>query len=126
MRTASGGDGPDIIYESVGGEVTRASLEVLAPLGEIVVYGALNIQDFDIGVPELKGLIFKNQSLTGFALAPLLTEERLRTDLAELFSLAIGGELKVIVGGVYSLEDAAEAHRALTERRTSGKLVLVP
>ena len=125
-RAASGGRGPDVIYESVGGAVTKASLEALAPLGQLVIYGGLNIQSFQLGVPELLGLIFKNQSVTGFALAPLLTPQSLKADLAELFDLAARGQLKVTIGGAYPLEQAAEAHRALEERRTTGKVVLVP
>lgn len=125
-REASGGSGPDIVYESVGGTVTKASLEVLAPQGELVIYGALNIQGFDFGVAELLPLIFKNQSVTGFALAPLLTPESLRAGLAELFELAVRGQLVVTIGGRYPLTRAADAHRALEGRRTSGKLVLVP
>ena len=125
-RAASGGRGPDVIYESVGGAVTKASLEALAPLGQLVIYGGLNIQSFQLGVPELLGLIFKNQSVTGFALAPLLTQQSLKADLAELFDLAARGQLKVTIGGAYPLEQAADAHRALEERRTTGKIVLVP
>jgi NADPH2:quinone reductase len=126
VRSASGGRGPDIIYESVGGEVTRACLDALATQGELVIYGALNIQDFHLGVPELIGIIFKNQSLTGFALSPLLTRESLKAGLAELFDLAVGGEIKVTIGGTYPLERAADAHRALEGRGTTGKLVLIP
>jgi len=126
VRWATDGAGPDIVYESVGGPVTHASLEVLAPGGELVIYGALNIQSFDLGVPELLRLIFKNQSLTGFAVMPLLTAETLRASLRELFDLATRGELQVTVGGTYPLERAADAHRALEERGTIGKLVLVP
>lgn len=44
---------------------------MLAPLGQLVIYGALNIQDFQLGVPELLGLILRNQSVTGFAFALL-------------------------------------------------------
>lgn len=106
--------------------MTAASLAALAPLGQLVVYGAHNIQSFPIGVPEPLGLIFKNQSLTGFALAPLLTQESLKEGLAELFDLAVRGELKVTVGGSYPLGCTADAHRALESRRTTGKLVLVP
>jgi NADPH2:quinone reductase len=105
--------------------VTKASLVALAPLGELVVYGALNIQEFQIGVPELLGLIFKNQSVTGFALAPLLTQNSAKAALVELFELAAQGRLKVTIGGTYPLHRAAEAHRALEERRTTGKLVLM-
>lgn len=125
-RAASGGAGPDIIYESTGGDVTLQSLAILAPGGELVVYGALNIQRFQFGAPELVGLIFKNQSLTGFALPTLLTADRLKAGLAELFELAARGELKVRIGGTYPLEAAAEAHRALEGRGTTGKLVLAP
>jgi len=120
------GGGPDIIYESVGGAVTKACLDALAPLGELVIYGALNIQDFHLGVKELGGLIFKNQSVMGFALVPLLTPKNLKTDLTELFDLAVRGQLKVRIGGTYPLECATGAHRVLEEQHTTGKVVLVP
>lgn len=125
-RAVIGREGPDIIYESAGGAVTMASLEALAPLGELVIYGALNIQRFQLGVPDLLGLIFKNQSVTGFALAPLLTAENLKAGLAELFDLALGGQLKVAISGTFPLERTDEAHRALEGRSTIGKVVLVP
>jgi len=124
VRAVTGGAGADIIYESAGGEVTTASLEALAPLGEIVIYGALNIQSFALGVPELLRLIFGNQSVTGFALAPLLTAEGLRSGLTELFELAVNGRLQVRIGGRFALDRVADAHRALEGRRTTGKIVL--
>jgi NADPH2:quinone reductase len=124
LRLFTGGSGPDIIYESVGDAVTMDSLEALAPLGRIIIYGALNIQKFQIGVPELVRLIFKNQSLTGFAFTPLLTPESLKAGLAELFDLAAGGKIKVTIGGSYPLDRVTEAHEALESRRTTGKIVL--
>jgi NADPH2:quinone reductase len=124
LRRVTAGNGPDIVYESVGHEVTTASLAALAPLGQIVIYGALNIQNFQLGVPELLSLIFKNQSLTGFALAPLLSPEGLRAGLGELFDLVTRGELVVTIGGRYPLAEASEAHRALEGRGTTGKLIL--
>jgi NADPH2:quinone reductase len=126
LRRVTDGNGPDIIYESVGGEVTGASLAALAPLGQIVIYGALNIQSFQLGVPELLGLIFKNQSLTGFAFQPLLTPESLRSGLAELFELVASGDLVVTIGGKYGLAEASKAHTDLEGRGTRGKLVLIP
>jgi NADPH:quinone reductase len=125
-RALTDGRGPDIIYESVGGEVTMAGLQALAPMGRFVIYGALNIQRFHLGVPDLLGLIFRNQSVSGFALAPLLTAENLQAGLAELFDLAASGRLKVTIGESFPLEQAAEAHRALESRKTIGKVVLVP
>jgi NADPH2:quinone reductase len=115
---------PDLIYESVGGDVTPACLRSLAPGGQLVIYGALNIQRFALGVDELKGMIFKNQSLTGFLLAGHRTPDQLANELRELFDLAARGELTVTVGGTYPLERVADAHRALTARATTGKLVL--
>ena len=125
-RAASGGTGPDLIYEFAGGDVTRGCLATLAPGGKLVIYGALNIQGFDFGVPDLIGIIFKNQSLTGFALPSLLTPEGLKTGLAELFDLTVSGKLKVTIGATYPLHQAADAHSALEQRGTTGKLALVP
>lgn len=125
VRTATGGQGADIVYESVGGAVTMQALRALAPGGNLVIYGALNIQHFELGVPELLGLIFRNQSITGFATTPLLTPERVRTGLGHLFDLVGRGELRVTVGGTYPLARAADAHRAIEGRRTTGKIVLV-
>ena len=126
VKEATGGAGPDIIYELVGGDVTGACLDLLAPRGKLVIFGALNIQAFALGVPELKGMIFKNQSLRGFALLPLLTPQGLKADLAELFGLAVRGELKVVQGGSFPLDQAAAAHDALESRKTTGKVVLAP
>lgn len=126
LGEALGGAGPDIIYESVGGSITMDGLSTLAPLGQMVIYGALNIQQFALGVPDLLGLIFKNQSVTGFALVPLLTPGSMRPESTVLFETAARGDLRVMIGGVYPLAHAAEAHRALEGRRTMGKLILTP
>jgi len=123
VRDVTGGMGADIVYEFVGGALTRASLDALAPLGELV-FGALG--RFDLDATDLERMFTENQSLRGFALLPLLTPANLKTDLAELFEQAAGGELKILRGGSYPLGHAAEAHRAIEERRTTGKVVLIP
>ena len=123
VRDATGGAGADIVYELVGGAVTRASLDALAPRGELV-FGALG--RFDLDASDLEKMILRNQSLRGFALLPLLTPAVLKSSLTELFDLAASGELKVIQGGRYPLDQVAEAHRAIEGRRTTGKVVLVP
>lgn len=126
VRSLTGGTGPDVVLESVGGDVTAGALSILAPRGVMVVYGALNIQRFSLGVPELLQLIFKNQAVQGFALVTLLTPETLRQDLTTLFDLARAGHLRVQLGGRFPLADASAAHRALESRRSVGKLVLAP
>lgn len=124
VRRETDGHGVDIMYESSGGAVVREGLKALAPLGQMVIYGSLNILDFSLGVPDLLGLIFQNQTITGFATAPLLTPKSLQDALARLFGMAAAGDLTVTIGGVYPLEDAGEAHRALESRHTRGKIVL--
>jgi NADPH2:quinone reductase len=123
VREATGGLGADIVYDTVGGAVTKACLDALAPAGELV-FGALG--RFELTAAEVEGMLFRNQSLKGFALLPLLTPEGLRADLAELFGLAAAGALTVTVDGRYRLDQAADAHRALEDRRSIGKIVLVP
>jgi NADPH2:quinone reductase len=123
VRESTGGVGADIVYDAVGGALTRACLDALAPAGELV-FGALG--RFELTAAELEGMLFRNQSLKGFAMLPLLTPEGLRVDLAELFGLAAAGALAVTVGGRYCLDQAAEAHRVLEDRRSTGKVVLVP
>jgi NADPH2:quinone reductase len=125
LLTALGGQGPDVIFESTGDDITPRCLSLLAPQGKLVLYGALNIHSFTLGVPELLGMIFKNQSLTGFALVPLLTPESLPEALGELFALAAQSKLRAHIGGHYPIAQVAEAHRALESRETTGKLVLL-
>lgn len=123
LRSYTGGRGADIIYEMVGGEVAKACLDALAPCGELVLaaMGRLGLEQADVEV-----MLGRNQSLKGFSLLPLLSGEGLRRDLAELFDLAATGALTIVQGGRFPLHQAAEAHRALEERRASGKVVLVP
>jgi NADPH2:quinone reductase len=121
VREASGG--VDIIYDIVGGPMTVASLTALAPGGELV-FAALG--RYVIGAAELEAMILQNQSLRGFALLPLLSADGLRARLSDLFHLAASGELVVTKGGRFPLDQAAEAHRFLDERRSTGKVVLIP
>ncbi|MCF6111787.1 quinone oxidoreductase family protein [Mesorhizobium muleiense] len=123
VREAAGGAGVDIVYDIVGGSMTAASLQALAPGGELV-FAALG--RYAIGASDLEAVINRNQSLRGFALLPLLSTDGLRTSLSELFHLAGGGQLAVKQGGRYPLDQANEAHRLLEERRSTGKVVLIP
>ncbi|RYE02929.1 MAG: zinc-binding alcohol dehydrogenase family protein [Sphingomonadales bacterium] len=117
---------PTLIYESVGGEVFSRCFDVLAPKGVLVAYGSLNLQSFSLGIPELKRMVFGNQTFRGFAFGALLQPDSMRADLAQLFDTAAKGLLRTPIGARYPLADAAEAHRALAARDTVGKLVLVP
>ncbi|MET3576992.1 NADPH2:quinone reductase [Mesorhizobium robiniae] len=123
VREAAGGAGVDIVYDIVGGSMTAASLRALAPGGELV-FAALG--RYAIDASEMEAMILQNQSLRGFALLPLLSPDVLRASLSELFHLAASRQLAVTQGGRYPLDRAAEAHRSLEERRSTGKVVLIP
>lgn len=123
VRESAGGAGVDVVYDIVGGTMTAASLQALAPGGELV-FAALG--RYAIGAAELEAMITRNKSLRGFALLPLLSADGLRASLSELFHLAAGGQLAVTQGGRYPLDQANEAHRLLEERRSTGKVVLIP
>ncbi|KUM26380.1 NADPH:quinone oxidoreductase [Mesorhizobium loti] len=123
VREATGGIGVDIIYDTVGGAMTAAALPALAPGGELV-FAALG--RFALSVSELEATIGRNQSLRGFALLPLLSPAVLRSSLSELFDLAVSDRLRVAIGGCFPLDQAGEAHRLLEERRSTGKVVLLP
>ncbi|MBN8941899.1 MAG: zinc-binding dehydrogenase [Rhizobiales bacterium] len=123
LGEATGKAGLDIVYDFVGGALTSACLDELAPGGELV-FGALGRLDLDTA--RLETVFARNQSLRGFALLPLLTPTNLRPDLEELFTLAADGALQVVKGGGYPLGAVAEAHRAMESRATTGKVVLVP
>ncbi|WP_095090910.1 quinone oxidoreductase family protein [Mesorhizobium sophorae] len=117
------GQGADIIYDTVGGALTAALLQALAPGGELV-FAALG--RYTLAASDLEAMIGRNQSLRGFALLPLLSTDVLKASLSELFQLAASGRLQVAIGGRFPLDQAGEAHRLLDERRSTGKVVLIP
>jgi len=123
VRELTGGQGADIIYDTVGGALTALSLQALAPGGELV-FAALG--RYGLEPSDLEAMIGRNQSLRGFALLPLLSPQVLRASLSELFQLTASGRLRVAIGGRFPLDQAGEAHQLLEERRSTGKVVLMP
>src|ERR1700751_2759637 len=112
-------------YKNLGwiDQVTGVGLNALAPLGELV-FAALN--RCQLTARDLETMFNQNQSIRGFALLPLLDAVTLHDELSRLFDLARAGSLKVLIGGSYPLKQVAEAHRALENRLTTGKVVLIP
>jgi len=117
--------GVDVALEMLGGsESYKRTLACLAPLGRMVVFGAAT---GDVrGTIEPVGLMPKNLSVIGYYLTALLEQRHLcEGPLAELSRMALSGELRVIIGKTYRLEEAAAAHRDLAGRSSTGKLVLL-
>jgi NADPH2:quinone reductase len=123
LKGSTNGTGVDIIYDSVSGPLTGALLTALAPLGQLI-FAALN--RCQLATRDLENMFQQNQSIKRFALLPLLNPATLKEELSGLFNLAERGNLKVVIGGRYPIEAAPEAHRALENRLTTGKVVLMP
>jgi NADPH2:quinone reductase len=114
----------DVVFEMSGGEVFDASYRALAPFGRIVAYGIATNEANHLSTGSL---LRHSRAVVGFYLFHCLRRPAMFTDaLSELFARAGRGELKAVVGGTYPLEQAAQAHIDLRERRTTGKLLLDP
>jgi NADPH2:quinone reductase len=124
LLEANGGQPVDVVFEMSGGEVFDASYRALAPFGRIVTYGIATNQPNEVSTGSL---LRHSRSVVGFYLFHCLSRPGMFAEaLAELFARAARGELKVIVGNTYPLEQAAQAQIDLRERRTTGKLLLDP
>ena len=122
VKQATDGRGADVILEMVGGEVAQQSLQCLAPFGRMAVFGAASGE-----VTQFSGvqLMYKNQAIIGYWLTAWLSRtDRIAAAITDLMRYLAEGKLQIIVGQTYPLAQAAEAHRAIAERRTTGKVVL--
>jgi NADPH:quinone reductase len=116
---------PDVVIDPVGGAVCTASVTTLKPLGTIVGVGYAGGWWEDLN-PSL--LVGRNVGVQGFYLARLLSRrpEVVREAAEELLQLWQEGAVRPIVGAEFPLEQAADAHRLIDDRRHVGKVVLVP
>lgn len=121
---ANGGRPVDVVFDMAGGEAFERSYAALAHFGRIVVCGISTQQPNQV---TSGSLLRHSRAVVGFYLFHCLERPGMFGEaLTDLFARAARGGLRVVVGGTYSLEDAAHAHIDLRERRTSGKLLLVP
>jgi len=124
-RRLTGGRGVDIVYDSVGKTTFEKSLASLAPRGMLALYGQSSgpVGPFDPQVLNSKGSLFLTRPSLGHYVA---TRDDLVARAAEVLSWAASGALDVRIGATFPLRDAAEAHRALEGRTTTGKVLLLP
>jgi NADPH2:quinone reductase len=125
VREITGGAGVPVVYDSVGKATFEGSLDALAPLGLMVSFGNASgaVPPFDIGVLARKGSLFLTRPSVFTYIA---RREDLERAAAEVFEIVASGKVKVEIGREWPLAEAAEAHRALAARETTGSLVLVP
>jgi NADPH2:quinone reductase len=118
------GAGVDVILDGVGGDVRRSNLELLAPLGRLVVFGNPGAEA-DVQI-STNNLWYQTKSVVGYSIGTLATKrpDLLRAHSLEMLDLVAQGVVRIDVTDVHDLRDAADAHRRLQERATRGKTVL--
>ena len=120
---ANGGKRPQVVLEMTGGKVFRESLKALGPFGRLVVYGQASHEPSTFEAALLQQ---RSRTIVGFWLMDAVAHGLVDEPLRELLALVAGRELRTVVGGVYPLAAAAQAHRDLEARRTTGKQLLDP
>lgn len=124
VHESTGGIGVDVALEMAGGDIFRKTLDCLAPFGRLVIYGVASGEQARL-YPST--LMAENKSVIGFFLPGIMKREELyRSSLMELLTFVGEDKLKLTLGGVFPLTNAAEVHRLLQARQTKGKLVLIP
>ncbi|WP_435334638.1 quinone oxidoreductase family protein [Haloarchaeobius sp. TZWWS8] len=119
------GEGVDLALDGVGGDVFADSFRATKEFGRVVPYGAASGEP---GTIEATDVFFRNQSVVGYHLGNAM-QTRPQQVLQAVPDLTEGlesGELEVIVGERFALEDAADAHEFIEDRKSSGKVVLEP
>jgi NADPH2:quinone reductase len=121
----TGGQGVDVVYDSVGKATFDASLDCLRPRGYMVLFGASSgaVPPFDPQILNRKGSLYLTRPTLGSYTA---TRDEMVGRVNDLFAWIKAGELTVRIAHEYPLKDAADAQRALESRRTAGKILLVP
>ena len=123
VREITDGAGRPVVYDSVGKDTFMASLDCLRPRGLLVSFGQSSgaIPPFDPTVLAKKGSLY----LTRPTLATYTAvREELDAAAAELFDVVLSGAVEIEVNQTYPLEAAADAHRDLESRKTTGSTVL--
>ena len=125
VRELTDGAGVPVVYDAVGRDTFAGSLDCLRPRGMLVSFGQSSgkIDPFDVGILSAKGSLYVTRPT-------LMTYTASRADLEAsaqaLFDVVAGGAVRVTVNQTFPLAEAADAHRALESRRTTGSTILVP
>lgn len=125
VRELTDGKGVPVVYDSVGLSTYERSLDCLAPRGMLVTFGQSsgNIPSLDLGILSQKGSLYVTRPT-------LMTYTAAREDLLasakELFDVVQSGAVRIEIKQTFALRDAADAHRALEGRQTTGSTVLLP
>ena len=113
------------VYDSVGKTTFDKSLEVLRPRGTLVLFGASSgaVPPFDLIKLSLLGSLYITRPTLKDYIA---TRADLESRAGDVFNAVAAGTLKLRIEHTYPLAEAAQAHRDLESRKTTGKLILIP
>lgn len=125
VKEITGGKLCDVVYDSIGKDTFPSSLDCLKPLGLFVTFGNASgpIEAFNAGILAAKGSLYMTRpSLAAYTAS--------RADLVatanDVIDVVSKGIVKIEVNHTYALKDAAQAHRDLESRKTTGSIVLIP
>jgi len=124
VKRITDGDGLPVVYDSVGKTTFEDSLKCLRPRGLMALFGASSgaVPPFDlIRLSTMGSLYVTRPTMKDY----LRTREELERRAADVFGGMARGKLKVRIGHRYPLAEAAQAHRDLEGRKTTGKVLLV-
>jgi len=125
VKEITSGNGVDVVYDSIGQDTYPMSLDCLKPLGLFVTFGNASgpIKNFDVGGLGAKGSLYVTRPT-------LFTYTAKRADLlanaADLFEVVESGAVSIQVNQTYPLAEAAQAHRDLESRATTGSTIFKP
>jgi len=125
VKRLTDGKGLQVVYDSVGQTTFDKGFNCLAPRGTMALYGQSSgpIGPFDLGVLNAKGSLFVTRPSLNHH---IITRAELLERSSELLGWIRDGKLKLRTEFEFPLKDAADAHRALEGRKTTGKVLLIP
>ncbi|AOU97627.1 quinone oxidoreductase [Acidihalobacter yilgarnensis] len=125
VRELTDGAGVPVVYDSVGKDTFEGSLDCLQRRGLLVSFGNASgaVLPFSLGVLAQKGSLYVTRpNLAGYT----ATRDELLSCAGELFEQVLSGAVKITTNHIYPLAEAAQAHRDLEARKTTGSIVLLP
>lgn len=125
VKDITGGQGVPVVYDSIGKDTFTGSLDCLSPLGMMVSFGAASgpVPPFSLNELASRGSLFITRpSVFNYA----AKREDLDTMAADLFGMVTSNKIRIDINQRYALKDAAQAHRDLESRKTTGSTILIP
>ena len=125
VKEITNGEGVPVVYDGIGKDTAIQGLDCLSPLGLMVIFGNAsgNAPPIDTGLLAAKGSLFLTRPT-------LMTYNAKRKDLVEsaqqLFNMIGSGKINISINARYDLKDAAQAHKDLESRKTTGSTLLIP